>query len=240
MRVGPRLLLVLLAVSSTVVSTAVEANDVDWRVVQSFQQAIREADRRGDFQTAADQAEKCVAVTKAASTAPLTAEGNRYCAYYFISALRKGRGTPRDERRAFALLGELAAHDRDGDLALDMAEAYLDGVGTRRDPVEAGVLFWRVEHGAWSVYGDYWGMCENCKVLWNHMRVVEERVGRELTEEQKKRAVAIAAGRFPEIAARAADRDQQIRFALVCVFLVAFGVLWWRIRVNRQWYPRAR
>ena len=53
----------------------------------------------------------------------------------------------------------LVATDRDSDAALSLAEAYLDGVGTSRDPIEAAVILWRVQHGAWSIYNDYWGMC---------------------------------------------------------------------------------
>ena len=116
--------------------------------MQAFSQSIREADSKGDFERAAHAAEQCLAVV-----------ANDYCKLYLSSSLRTGRGVPRDEERAFAILQNLVATDRDSDAALSLAEAYLDGVGTSRDPIEAAVILWRVQHGAWSIYNDYWGMC---------------------------------------------------------------------------------
>lgn len=234
MRAGLRSSLALIAALNIDVSIATKANATDWREVQTFQQAINQADRRGDFETAANQAGKCVAITRSTSTEPWTAAGNPYCAYYLASALRNGRGIPRDEGRAFVLLKDLAETDHDSDAALALAEAYLDGAGTPRDPVEAGVILWRVEHGAWSTYSDHWGMCDNCDEFWAHDKVVNERIDRELTAEEKKRAAAIGAARFPEIAARVRHRDIQLEATTAILVAMTGSLLWWRRRSRRR------
>ncbi len=115
-----------------------------------------------------------------------------------------------------------------------MTEDYLDGLGTARDPVEAGVVFWRVKHGAWSIYSNYWGMCDDCGAVWNHEKAVAERIDRELTTDERKQAAAIAADRFPETAARVRHRDGQIEGVTTIVVVLIGSLLW----LSSRWYRR--
>lgn len=238
MRASPRLSIALFAALNIGVTIAAKAEATDWRDAETLKQPIREADRRGDFENATNAAEKCVTITRGARTESKSAPGDYYCMYYLSSALRNGRGVPRDERRAFLLLNDLVATYRDDDAALDLAEAYLDGAGTSRDPVEAGVIFWRVKHGAWSIYSDYWGMCNNCEEFWAHEKVVGERIERELTTTEKKQANTIGAARFPEIAARVTYRDVQIEVA-TAVLIAATGSLLWLFFRSLKWFFRS-
>lgn len=207
----------------------------DWPEVQALSQTIHAADLQGDFDHAARAAEQCVAIT--ASTKPSIGgvPTNYYCKIYLSSALRSGRGLPRDEGRAFAVLKDLVATDQDGGVALSLAEAYLDGAGTPRDPIEAAAILWRVQHGAWSIYSDYWGMCKDCADLWRNEKTFSERIDRELTKEEKARANAVAALRFPDIVARVKHRDRQIAAAIATPITMLGGLLW-----LRQWRARRR
>jgi hypothetical protein len=185
-----------------------------------------EADRRGDFSGAVQSAEGCLAVLAAGPTEAGKGLSEYFCKYYLGSALRKGRGVPRDEQRAFDLLDTLAGADPDGDAALDVAEMYLSGEGISRDPIEAAVIVWRVRHGAWSFYSPYWGMCNNCEGLWAHEKAFQQRLDRELTSDEKQQAEALGTIRFPEVAARVRNRDRQV--AIGTAFLIALigGTVW--------------
>jgi hypothetical protein len=208
----------------------------DWKEVSALRTAIYQADRRGDFEGAVRDAEECVTITKGTAARPNDASGSPYyCVYYLSSALRKGRGVPRDEGRAFGLLKALAASDPDGDAALDLAEDYLDGDGTPRNPIEAAVIFWRVEHGTWSIYSDYWGMCTaGCESLYSHEKVVKERLARELSSAEKQQSKLMAADRYPDIAARAKRRDGQVDATVAVVATLTGGLLWWRTRSRKR------
>ena len=149
-------------------------------------------------------------------------------------ALRDGKGIPRDETRAFALAKYLAASDADGDAALDLAQGYLDGKATPRDPVEAAVILWRVEHGLWSFYSRYWGLCDDCTALWAHMKTLDARIAREISPEQRHKAILIALNRFPAIAARVKQRDGQVTallgLGLLAAASLAAGLIRWWMR----------
>jgi TPR repeat protein len=225
-----------IAISVTLKIAGTEAAAADLKEVSALQTAIHQADRRGDFEGAVRDAEECVTITKDTAAGPEEASASPYyCVYYLGSALRKGRGVPRDEGRAFGLLKALAASDPDGDAALDLAEDYLDGAGTPRNSIEAAVIFWRVEHGAWSFYSDYWGMCTaGCESLYSHEKVVEERLARELSFAEKQQSELIAADRFPDIAARAKRRDGQVEATVAVVAALTGGLLWWRTRSRKR------
>jgi hypothetical protein len=198
-----------------------QSSEKRWQEVARFNQAISEADRRGDFSGAVQSAEGCLAVLAAGPTEAGKGLSEYFCKYYLGSALRKGRGVPRDEQRAFDLLDTLAGADPDGDAALDVAEMYLSGEGISRDPIEAAVIVWRVRHGAWSFYSPYWGMCNNCEGLWAHEKAFQQRLDRELTSDE-----ALGTIRFPEVAARVRNRDRQV--AIGTAFLIALigGTVW--------------
>lgn len=215
---------------------AAEPAEYDWREMQAIKMKVVQFDKRGDFERAVSAAEQCIAKSVAyGAHAP-----DFYCNHYLSSALKTGRGITRDQERAFELLKGLVASDPNGDAALDLVEDYLDGAGTSRNPVEAAVVFWRVEHGTWSSYGDYWGMCKNCEDFYSRKKVVEERLARELTPTEKYRSEVIAEDRFPDIAARAKRRDRKIE-AVVTVLAALAGsllalagsLLYWRGR-NRK------
>lgn len=183
-----------------------------------------QADRRGDFKSAAHAAEQCVTMSSAES-----AELPCYCAYYLSSALRLGKGLPRDQDRAFSLLKSVTAKDMDDEAALALVESYLDGAGTPHDAIEAGIVFWRAEHGAWSIYSPYWGMCNECGEFHRYERLVAYRIARELTAEEKQAAESLAIARFPAIAERVKRRDAQIEW--MKALLPGVGCLiWWRRR----------
>jgi hypothetical protein len=213
-----------LAAASMITIALNDARATDWHEAQLLQQAIFNADRRGDFEGAARNADKCVTMTTGGSDG---SPGSYYCTYYLSSALRTGKGIPRDENRAFTLLRSLTPTDHDGDAALALAECYLDGVGTPRDPIEAGIVLWRVKHGAWSIYSDYWGMCDNCEQLWAHEKAVEKRIEQELTAEERTRADNLAAARFPEIAERVTHRDVQIEAAALAAVATVGSLIGW-------------
>ncbi len=206
--------------------------------ISGLQTAIYQADQRGDFATAVQAAEKCIAITKGTTTAVSDQAANPTCVYYLSKALRDGRGIPRDETRAFALVKDLAARDADGNAALDLAQGYLDGKAIPRNPVEAAVILWRVEHGLWSFYSKYWGMCDDCEDLWAHMKALDARISREMTPEERHRATLIAVDRFPAVAARVKLRDQQVTALLVLAVLTAAsltgGLISWWMRSRRS------
>jgi hypothetical protein len=210
------------------------ANATDWHKMQTLRQTIFQEDRRRNFEGAVHAAEECMTITKATQDAVKITSGNYSCAYYLSSALRKGMGITRDEERAVDLLKALVAIDPNDDAALDLAEAYIDGSGTARDPVEAYVLVWRVEHGAWSSYSDHWGMCDDCNELWAREKAVDERIEQELTPEEKRQAATIAEARFPELAARVKHRQEEIATTIVALVAVAIGLLGWRTRSSRR------
>jgi hypothetical protein len=91
---------VLVAALQIVVSIPAEAETTGWHELEKLHKAIREADQRGDLGDAANAAERCVAITTTIQTQSKIARVDYYCAYYLSSALRNGRGTPRDEHRA--------------------------------------------------------------------------------------------------------------------------------------------
>jgi hypothetical protein len=203
-------------------ATRAEPVAADWKKILELRTAILQSDNQGDFERAVRYAEECVTITKG------TAVGSSYyCIYYLSSALRRGRGVPRDEERAFGPLNALVALNPNDDAALDLAQDYLDGAGTLRNPIEAAVVFWRVEHGAWSFYSDYWGMCNNCESLHAHAKVVGERIARELTAAEKQQSAVIAAGRFPDVTDRAKRRDRQIEAILAVVATLIGSLLWY-------------
>ena len=198
-------------------------------------QALREADGRGDFSHAVQAAEDCLAfLGRTTQTDPSKTRNGYYATYYLASALRKGKGVPIDELRAFDLLKSLADVDLDGDAALDLAEMYLNGNGTTRDPVEAAVLVWRVAHGAWSFYSPYWGMCNNCDDLWKHRETLEHRLDRELTRGEREQARMREIDKFPDILARANHRDRQVSIATACVIFTIVAAIWWRTRPSKR------
>ncbi|TPN74539.1 hypothetical protein FJ987_13860 [Mesorhizobium sp. CU2] len=205
------------------------ADAFDWRNILPLQQEIIQADRRGDFKSAAHAAEQCVT----ASSAEL-GDVPEYCAYYLSSALKLGKGLPRDQDRAFSLLKSVTTKDMDDEAALALVESYLDGSGTPRDAIEAGIVFWRVEHGAWSIYSPYWGMCDECAEFHRYEQLVAYRISRELTAEEKQTAESLAVERFPAIAERVKRRDAQIEWIeiLIATLIAAFGCLIW-------WWPRS-
>ena len=211
-----------------------KADPPDRQVLAALFTALRQADRLGDFERADEIARKCITLTSGMQASAGATPDDYYCRYYLSSALRKGRGVPRNEARAFALLSDLVAKDPDGDAALDLTEEYLDGLGPSRDPVEAGVTFWRIKHGAWSVYSNYWGMCDECRTFLNHEKVVGERIERELTADERKQAEAIAVNRFPEIAVRVRHRDRQIKGLRTIEAVLIGGLLW----LSSRWYRR--
>ncbi|MET2832159.1 hypothetical protein [Mesorhizobium shangrilense] len=203
-------------------------------ILQPLQQEIFQADRRGDFKSAAHAAEECVTMASAESD-----KLPYYCAYYLSSALKLGKGILRDQNRAFPLLKSITAKDLDDEAALALVENYLDGAGTPRDAIEAGIVFWRVQHGAWSIYSAYWGMCNECEEFRKHERIVAYRIARELTAEEKQTAESLAIARFPAIAERAKHRDAQIKRmqALILALIAVVGCLiWWRRRSRKQSY----
>lgn len=158
-----------------------------------------------------------------------------YCAYYLSTALKSGKGIPRDQDRAFSLLKSITAKDLDDEPALDLVESYLDGAGTPRDAIEAGIVFWRVEHGGWSIYSDHWGMCDDCGEFYKHERLVAYRISRELTAEEKQTAESLAIARFPAIAERARHLDAQIDWMEALALISVVGCLiWWRRRSRKQ------
>ncbi len=226
-------------ISATVMVSAPRADTMvaDRGKIAGFQAAIYQADQSGDFAAAVHTAQECIAISK--GIAPDDDQtGNPFCVHYLSDALRDGKGIPRDEARAFALAKYLAASDADGDAALDLAQGYLDGKATPRDPVEAAVILWRVEHGLWSFYSRYWGLCDDCTALWAHMKALDERIAREMSPEQRHKAISIALNRFPAIAARVKQRDGQVTALLALGLLaagsLAAGLIWWWMRSRRS------
>lgn len=199
--------------------------------VLALQKTIHAADRGGDFEGAVRAAEDCVTIS---ATDPNRPPGNPYCVMYLSSALRTGRGVARDEGRAFRLLKAIVAEDPDDEAALDLAEDYLDGVGTARDPIEGAVIFWRTQHGAWSFYSDHWGMCDECQSFFVHEKAVGERVAREVSPDQLRQSAIIAASRFPEIEARVALRRRQITIGAGSVLLAIVGAYGWYARFRKR------
>jgi hypothetical protein len=185
MRSGFRLKLILILIFIVCASANLKAETTDWREVSKLEQSIIEDGRRNDFDGAVKAAEKCIAVTKNSDAAFQRGTGRPFCARYLAMALRDGKGINRDEVRAFAIIRALAA--KSDWQSLDLVEAYLDGMGTPRDPVDAGVIFWRVDHGFLSIYSDYWGMCNECQVDYSKKETLRRRIEIELTSEQKKR-----------------------------------------------------
>ena len=110
--------------------------------VSPIQIGISQSDLRGDFESAVPVAGACLTVSGGTTGTPNNWLVNPSC------ALGEVDGNSRDQARALEIEKVFAGHDADDDAALDLAEDYLDGVDVRRDPVEAAVLVWRVEHGA--------------------------------------------------------------------------------------------
>jgi len=224
-------------ISAIIIVSAARADSMaaDRGTIAGFQTAIYQADHSGDFAAAVQTAQECIAISK--GTDPVDDQaGNPFCVHYLSDALRDGRGIPRDEARAFALAKYLAASDADGDAALDLAQGYLDGKATPRDPVEAAVILWRVEHGLWSFYSRFWGLCDDCTALWAHMKALDARIAREMSPEQRHKAISIALNRFPAIAARVKQRDEQVTALLGLGSLVAASLAGGLIR----WWMRSR
>jgi hypothetical protein len=213
-----------------------QSSEQRWQEVTRFHQAISEADRRGDFSAAVQSAEVCLALA-AVPTEAGKGLSDHFCKYYLGSALRKGRGVARDEQRAFLILNTLATADESA--ALDVAEMYLDGEGTSRDPIDAAVILWQVKHGAWSFYSPYWGMCNNCEGLWAREKTLQQRLNRELTSDEKQQAETLETIRFPEIAARVRSRDTQIMIGVASLIALIGGVVWWRRRLSRRLFVNA-
>lgn len=231
MRLG--FLFQLLLVVIICASANLKAETLDWREVSKLEQSLREAERRNDFEGAAKAAEKCVAVTKNSDAAFQRETGQPYCARYLAMALRDGKGIKRDEIRAFAIIRGLAA--KSDWQSLDLVEAYLDGMGTPRDHVEAGVIFWRVDHGFLSIYSDYWGMCNECEADYSEKEILRQRIERELTPEEKQKADAISLSRFPEIAARVRERDSFLATIIMSsVIAISLVVIFILIRSRRR------
>lgn len=228
------------AVISTIMMVSVARADsvvVDRGTISGLQAAIYQADQRGDFAVAVHTAEECIAITKGSATPVGDEAGNPFCIQYLSDALRDGRGIRRDEARAFALVKYLAARDADGDAALDLAQGYLDGKATPRDPVEAAVILWRVEHGLWSFYSRYWGLCDDCGRLWAHMKALDARIAQEVTPEERQRAASIAADRFPGIVARVKRRDSQVTALFGVALFVAASLVGLTLRRLRSRRP---
>lgn len=220
----------------TVSAASADSMVVDRGKIAGFQTAIYQADHSGDFAAAVHTAQECIAISKGTAASIDGEAGNPFCVHYLSDALRDGRGIPRDEARAFALAKYLAASDADGDAALDLAQGYLDGKATPRDPVEAAVILWRVEHGLWSFYSRYWGLCDDCTELWAHMKALDARIAREMSPEQRHKAILIALDRFPAIAARVKQRDAQVTALLGLGLLAAASLAGSLIR----WWMRSR
>jgi hypothetical protein len=202
--------------------------------VTRFHSAIFQANQRGDFDNAVRSAEDCLAFEEAIqSRTGQRPGGGSYCAYYLSSALRSGKGAPRDVTRAFHLLITFGAADSDGAPALNLAEMYLDGEGTARDPVEAAILVWRVEHGSWSKYSPYWGMCTVCEDYSAQERSLDERLARDLSVDELQQAAVIERIRFPMIVEQVKRRDAEIETATASLFAAIAGlagILWMRRR----------
>lgn len=201
--------------------------------VTRFHSAIHQADQRRDFGGAVRSAEECLDFVETIHARTGQRPGFGYCAYYLSSALRSGRGTSRDAVRAFQLLAAVAATD-DGKAALDLAEMYLNGEGTPRNAVEAAVLVWRVEHGAASIYSDYWGMCDVCEDNSAQERSLDRRLAHELTLNEQREAAAIERSRFADIVERVKQRDTQIETATASLFAAIAALFWLRRRSKRQ------
>jgi hypothetical protein len=185
-----------------------------------------DADRRGDFKTAIASAEACVALRESMPSG--AAYG--YCENYLGKALLQGKVAAGDARRGFTLIKNVTAADPDGSWALDLAEAYLDGKGVARDPVEAAVITWRVEHGAFSIYSPYWGMCTECSELYRNEAALDKRLNSELTSDQKQQAISAAAERYPEIARTVKRRNTQMTSIATVSFALIASAIWWRRR----------
>jgi hypothetical protein len=220
---------ILASVASEIGAASAEPAKAGLKDILALKMAVYQSDRRGDFDRAVGAAEQCIAKSVAyGANAP-----NFYCIHYLSSALKTGRGITRDQERAFELLKGLVALDPNDDAALDLVEDYLDGAGTSRNPIEAAVVFWRVEHGAWSSYSDYLGMCKNCEDFHAHEKAVEARLARELTPTEKYRSEIVAEDRFPDIAAHAKQRDRKIETTVTVLAALAGSLLYWRRR-NRK------
>jgi hypothetical protein len=227
----------------TVSAASADTMVVDRGKISGLQTAIYQADHSGDFAAAVHTAQECIAISKGTAASVDDEGGNPFCVHYLSDALRDGRGVPRDEVRAFALAKYLAASDADGDAALDLAQGYLDGKATPRDPIEAAVILWRVEHGLWSFYSRFWGLCDDCADLRAHMKVLDARIAREMSPEEKHRAVLIALNRFPAIAERVKQRDGQVTallgLGLLAALSLAGSLIWWWTRSRRSVHSSA-
>jgi hypothetical protein len=234
MRKRPGLSAAIVVTLGVGISLNAKADTADWREIAALHTAIREADRLGDFKRADEIATECVTLTSGIQARSSAVPGDYYCTRYLSLALRSGKGLPRDEDSSFVLLRNLVTKYPDDDAALDLVEDYLDGSGTTRDSVEAGVLFWRVEHGGFSIYSQYWGMCDDCRSLSKHWKTVGDRIRRELTRHERNNAATIASDRFPKIAAQAKHRQRQIAGAATFVVALVGSLHWLPLGRHRR------
>ncbi len=113
---------------------------------------IMKYDQDGDYYDAAKMAQKCAEI---AEQLPLNVEIS--CEAEYAQDLETGKGVSVDKANAFEIFKNFYVRNPPWNLPR-LAELYLDGVGTKPDPVEAAVLNWRTEHGEASFWGPGWGM----------------------------------------------------------------------------------